>query len=499
MKNIYKVSLMALFMGFFSCDDATDIVQESELSEDLAYQTVDDLRSGLYGVYAAYGPDAGGNGDGDILVFNDLFTDNMRKGDSNTGQGVTEYNFTLQPLTPFVGTIWGNRYGTINYANRVLRAWDRIFPTLTSQDDIEAANEIKAQLLALRALCHFDLMCYFVEDYNALESPGVILMDFVPADVLDVFPRATVGESWDFINNDIEQATVLMGDTFDSVLEHGSGAAIYYLGPEAINAIHARIAIFQGDNEQALTLSTDLVSARPIATLTATVKYADIFNNDATSTEDIFRLPRRLSTDSSILNLYFFNAADDGGDPYYEVSKELYELYSDADVRKDVVVNPDFAPALLLEGKYKGNVDGKSPRMNDFKMIKSSEMQLIKAEAQARLGNLTGAAASVRLLRQRRITGSQLLPVYDDLQEALADVLLERRKELAFEGHRFLDLKRIGQEIGLGIDRNEEDCASFQATNCFLPAGDYRFTMPIPRSETSANPTIQQNTGYTNQ
>ena len=87
MKNIFRFGFLALFMATVSREDATDIIQEGELSEEAAYRTVDDLQSGLNGVYAQYGPDFGGNGLGDVILFNDLFTDNFKRGFQSNGQG----------------------------------------------------------------------------------------------------------------------------------------------------------------------------------------------------------------------------------------------------------------------------------------------------------------------------------------------------------------------------------------------------------------------------
>ena len=122
-------------------------------------------------------------------------------------------------------------------------------------------------------------------------------------------------------------------------------------------------------------------------------------------------------------------------------------------------------------------------------------MLLIRAEVQARGGMLTEAAATIKALRDSRYTGNAPAVNYSSTTVALTDILLERRRELAFEGHRYLDLKRLGGELNIGIDRDSRDCASFTAP-CNLPANDYRFTLPIPRSEINANPSIEQNPGY---
>ena len=130
-----------------------------------------------------------------------------------------------------------------------------------------------------------------------------------------------------------------------------------------------------------------------------------------------------------------------------------------------------------------------------IKIFRSSEMQFIVAECMARAGNLSGAANAIEELRDVRNDPTATPATYASLPAALTDILLERRKEFAFEGHRYLDLKRLGTELGIGISRNELDCASFSAP-CELQAGDYRFTLPIPRSEIAPNPSIEQNPGY---
>jgi hypothetical protein len=66
----------------------------------------------------------------------------------------------------------------------------------------------------------------------------------------------------------------------------------------------------------------------------------------------------------------------------------------------------------------------------------------------------------------------------------------ERFKELVYEGHRFFDLKRRS----LPVTRLAIDAPSPAGTS--LPAGNFRFTLPIPLPEVTANPTMTQNEGY---
>lgn len=505
MRNIFKLGFFALLFSVGACSDATDIIQESELDETTAFQTVADLNSGLNGVYAAYSPDAGGNGSGDAIFFNDLFTDNIKKGLASSGQGASEYAFILQPSNSTPESIWANRYGTINRINRVLRAYDRIYPTLDEGDvagtgeDQMGADLIKGQLLALRALCHLDLFEYFTPDYNNGAGLSVIKMDFVP-ELTDVYERNTVDEIVTFIKDDITQAYALLGDDF---VVGGVGNAVNYISTFAVMAIEARLAIDTGDNARAEFLTSALVdiNAVPLANPT---EYQAMFN-DTQNGEIIFSLARNPNTgDNGVANNWYANRVNRSGSPILEASQQLLTLFATSDVRRAVTFVPESDPdgsffdtptnnGIVLIGKYPGAAS--DFLVNDIKIFRASEMQLILAEAQARNGNLAGAAFSVQALRDKRVDPTATPAAYASLTAALTDILLERRKELAFEGHRYLDLKRLGTELGIGVSRFSSDAATFSApTN--LEAGSYKFTLPIPQSELNANSIITQNPGY---
>lgn len=493
MKKIFKFSLLALFLGFASCEDATDIIQESELGEEVAYRTLGDLQTGLNGVYAAYTPDSGSNGSGDAILFNDLFTDNMKRGQASTGQGNEVYGFFLQPGSQFPGTLFSNRYAVINFSNRLLRAYDRIVPGLTSDADVEAAERIKAQALTLRALAHFDLLQYFTEDYQDPSSLAVAILDVVP-ESNQVFPRNTAGEVYDFIIADLTEASSLIGD-FGEIAD-GNAVHPFYVNADVIDAIRARVALYQGDYALAGTLAADLLADHPI--VATTTDYFNMFVSDEPKSEQIFTLAR-LQGDNGIVGLYYANQATIDGSPFFEMSNGLLNTFSNDDIRRQLLletssnyVGLDSPDNILLIGKYRGSAADQT--VNHIKLIRSSEMLFILAETQARAGQLTEAANNIAALRAAR-TGATPTVNYATTTEALTDILLERRKELAFEGHRYLDLKRLGVELGIGINRNPTDCSSFSAS-CGLPSTDYRFTLPIPRNEIRANPTVQQNTGY---
>lgn len=111
-------------------------------------------------------------------------------------------------------------------------------------------------------------------------------------------------------------------------------------------------------------------------------------------------------------------------------------------------------------------------------------MVLIQAEALAH----TDLAAANRIFngfRSERIEGWENKE-YGTLDKFLDEVLLERRRELCYEGFRFFDMRRFGRSLYKPIIKKE------------LEVGNYRWLMPVPQGEMQGNPVIakQQNPGY---
>ncbi|WP_181368985.1 RagB/SusD family nutrient uptake outer membrane protein [Flavobacterium pallidum] len=510
MKKIVKTGLLLLLFGAVSCNDATDIIQDSELGDEAAFQTVADLQSGLYGAYSNYAPDAGGNGSGDAILLNDLFTDNLRKGHDNLGQGSTEYNFIIDPTTNQAESVWSSRYSTINSVNRVLRALDRIAPNLPVEDEVEieggedvaiedfpSAMKVKAQLLALRALSHLDLFEYYTVNYSNASDLSVIIMDHVPA-IEDQLERNTVAEVLAFIKADLAEAASLIGEANQGDL------SVNFINKNTIKAIQARLALVSGDYVLAGQLSAELVGDFPLAQPDT---YTPMFSRSLGAGEAgelIFSLIRR-PADSDIAANYYANGVSLAGNPFFEASQQLYDLYdlngdgSSDDIRRDTNITKtqdvDGNDVYLIT-KYPGTA--LTPLANDVPIFRSSEFLLIRAEAEARAGNLIAAANSIKQLTDARYTAdAPPTPVFGNVQQALTAILLERRKEFAFEGHRYLDLKRLGGELNIGVSRLDADAATFAAPKDLL-ANDHRFTLPIPQSELNGNNNITQNPGYTN-
>jgi hypothetical protein len=181
-----------------------------------------------------------------------------------------------------------------------------------------------------------------------------------------------------------------------------------------------------------------------------------------------------------------------GDDP---VTRNLYDTYSAADLRRDITIKvysattTPAAPANVVDplyvGKYKdpaATANGEGS--NNFPIIRYADVLLMYAEALNEQGaNNTDAYAIVNRLRNR----AGLADLTADLsQEQFRDsVHLERRLELAFEGHRRYDLIRTGKLV-----------AAINAQNPSIAIQPHQVIFPIPQNERDVNTKLSQNNGY---
>ncbi len=471
MKKISLILSLGALLAFTACDNARDIDPVDRLDEELAFQSVSDLLQGVDGMLDEYDPE-------DVITFSSRFSDDCRIGVDNGGQAVLDINLQLDPGRGIVANIWNGRYRTIGRANLIIAAAENIVPAANEVDDY---NFALGQCYVIRALSHLDLMALFAPDFQAgsLAVPYVTVVDAAgePA-------RNTVAEVVQFINDDLAAAGPLVAGNTD----------ITRVTSDVITAIRSRMALYTGDLAGANTFSTQLINAYPLADQ---LQYFDMFRDSdptgpADDVEVIWRF-RRVQTDFFPGGMFSFGARG----PFLEVSQELFNTLDADDIRQIIVVDQESAsdfPDELRVGKYFG-VPG-FPLLNDIKAFRVSEQYLIRAEVQARNSDLPGAAATIKQIRDARYGSAQPLPSYANLQEAIEDILLERRKELAYEGHRYIDLRRTTDITGEFITREEAlgDCGG--VTPCSVPPSDPRTTVPIPVAEIAGNSNMVQNPGY---
>jgi len=465
MKKIFLILTAAL--GFISCE--TEFLPNDQLAAATVYTSLKDLQDGMNGVMANYNPYP-------QIDFNSIFTDECKIGKDSGGQKVTLYNMQVTAAVN-ANDIWITNYRTINFANKIIVAAAGI-PTLTPAD-VAAKNNILAQCYALRAHCHLNLLSHYATTMADPSALGVIYLDFVPA-ATDELPRNTVGECFAKMTEDLNTAQALFTGASNKI----------FMNREAITFMRAKIALFTGDNAGAITHADALISQFGLATPT---EYVNMFADAGAGFEKevIFKAERK-GNNAFVGGIWYFTGT---GGAFMEMSNSMFDSFQTGDVRPSVLMWSTSVPAdnLHLIGKYLGS-EG-FPYMNDIKVMRVSEMHLVKAEAQAKLSQFTAAAATMQnYVNARYAAGSAPTKSYTTTQNAIIDILEERKLEFGFEGHRYVDIKRLRAISNTGIERSSLDCGG--AAPCELSPSDDRFTMPIPLAEMNANRVMVQNPGY---
>lgn len=467
LRNLLTVVFVAL--SVISCEDAYRVDPADEIIDLNAIRSIEDLERAMTGVYAGVGGQS-------FVEWSSMFTDECRKPSSNRGSGVQVHTWSINNGTNEPDGYYAGLYGTINRVNVVLARMDNV--VAVSQADIDAKERIAAELLTIRAMAHFDLLRFFATDYS---DPTALATPIVNGEIVfETLPRNTVGEVIDFVLGDLETA-------HQSLVTVGSNSDVTRVTPLAIQALRARISLYIKDYSSAVTYAQEVVNAIPLAA--NPTQYLDIWD-DANTAEIVFKL-KRVQGNGQIGRIY----KDADGTVLYNISNDLWAQFTNTDLRRAVgaLVETGSTLADLRVGKYSG--PSSNYGLADVKLFRVAEMYLILSEAHALKAtpDFAAAEAAINTLRASRRLAPTALPnlTFTSGADAIDKILLERRRELAFEGHRFFDLKRFGR----GVDR----IASDVVLNSFaedLPAGDYRFTLPIPQGAIFANSLLVQNPGY---
>lgn len=530
MKKISLLLLIAVGLLYTSCEDAYQIVQDGEFGESATFKTVEDMQLYLNEVYDRASVQ-------NEIGFTSIITDEVGTGNQNAGQNRDLYGFILNSNDTFAEGIWASQYILINYSNRLLRGAARVTPEAGEE---ALYNSIVAQAKALRAFGHFQLLTYFSTDLKDDSALGVILMNRVP-ELTEQLPRNTNGEVFALIESDLNDAYTNLIDPTASTVPNAKPWT--FISKNAINALRARMYAYRGNYPLALQYANQVIADSPALTLATPVPGGTVgstaWNNayynataptnpyrrmwaDFDRGEIIWSLDRPVGK-GSVASLFYFNRTNFTGGSYQDMGRNLFNLLEQgngangsSDIRRFAYIDPTSridqagytthtAPDYTTDPSYQLNdallIDkypGKSGAdlNNDLKVFRVSEMYFIRAEALVAAGDLPGAAAAIKAVRDARAFRAPfpVLPVYANATAAWADILLERRLELAYEGHRYIDLKRLGALAGVTIDRYTRDCELI--TTCSIDTDDYRFTAPLPISELNFNQQAEQNPGY---
>ena len=404
-----------------------------------------------------------------LPLYGDIIADNVFISTQNSNRYLAEFNYTYTNTNADMLGTWGEAYKAILRANNIINASVAPSPN---------ANQLKGEALTMRAIMYFNLVNWFAKQFavdpNAEAVPLVLAYDpfLQPA-------RVKVLEVYAQIDKDLSDAFGLLNGTKNSS----------YVTKYVARALQARVALFKGDWNGAKAAALDVANNGGY-TLATAANLVNYWKNPApvsNKLETIFEITNDAVNNNGTNALAYFYDQAGYGDAIG--SDDLYNLYSATDARKGLFITGTRASQTVrIVNKYPNTSNAADK--DDVKVIRYAEVLLTLAEAYYRLGDEANALVYLNMLAKQRdpsfagysSAGAQLL----------SDIILERRKELAFEGMRYLDLQRLQLDVvRVNINNNYVG-----VTPLTLPVDNFRRIFPIPQNERDANPEVTQNAGY---
>lgn len=459
--NIYKkITLLVAIVIIASSCSKLDLKPTDLISPDVSFRTIADINTGVIGAYAPV--------DNSSLTLSAIISDEATYPTENTVGNTDAFRWLYNGSSGSVTSFYYTNYVAIDRVNRVLAAMDKL--TFTGAD-VALAAQYKGELLALRAFLHFELLRAYASSYEN----GALGITYMEKSSLEYFARDKFEVVIAKAKADLIAAKALIPSTFADKTR---------ITKIAVSAIQARVALYEKNWADAITYSTEVINAVPLATKT---QFPGIWT-DLNDNEVIWKL-KRVSGDSRTGDFFFRQS---GSVVLYAPAFKLIPLYDQTnDIRYATYIKFDNTrtgtKSKYLVNKYIGG-NSSLPGLADVKQFRTGEMYLIRAEARAESSG--DAAGDINTLRAARING-YVNATFADKAALIAAVYEERYKELAFEGHRYFDLRRRN----MPIERVAADVAG-TASALTLPVSQAQYALPIPATEISINKNIVQNPKY---
>lgn len=464
---------------FTSCSDFLTEEPKQEQSNELTFATFDGVNKAAAAMYGMFQSDAWY--DGEFTLMSELRCGNAKNPTSVPGSGRyrtdTQWIYSDRSTSP----LWSYAYYTIARANNVINNLDDKVGVDATQQQV---NNVKAEALFIRALCYFDLVITYCQpyNYNATEDDkmGVPLVlvteNGKPA-------RDSKENVYNQIVADLLQAESIMAD--DYVRSGVTDKAATPTKP-AIQALLSRVYLYMNKWQEAADYATKVINNKKYELAPADA-YAAMFSAATAPAggEIIFEVygsdKNEYWDNSGWAHLPYMTTTDDEGS-HGDVcaTKDLYDLYSEGDVRKSMFKQHgnDYFPT-----KYSGKPKDSDPKFTNVPILRLSEMYLNRAEAIINGASIQGVTAESDLRKIATVRGAS--------QTAAATkqgVFDERRRELAFEGHITADYARCNKSM------TRKDFDDSKNKDVAFPS--YMWALPIPNRERTANPNVAQNPGY---
>lgn len=450
------LGLLLISLSFNACDDFVDIeIPSSQLTGAVVFDDRNTANAALADIYSK-------------LRDNGILTGSSIGASVNLGIYTDEliyYGMLNESISHIFDNVllannaiarqyWNDSYHQIYCANAVIEG---------CQSSTKLSEEDKMQFIGeatfIRALVHF----YLVNLYGSV--PFITTTNYEQNRLASRTLEAQVYEN---IVNDLNYAIELLPQNYLSQDRVRPNKAV-------AEALLARVYLYQEDWQQAELTASNVIDNPDYIWEEDLDK---IFLKESTTTIWQFS-PRLEGNNTSEASVFIFTS---GPPPFVGLSPDLVLEFDDSDLRKThwIKTVTDGTNTWYHANKYKQN-SNTGTSLEYSIVFRVAEQYLIRAEARARQGNLSGAQEDLNKIRNTAgLSDTSAITVNDIID----DIILQRKLEFFTEyGHRFFDLKRTGKaDTVLPLTKPGWDT--------------YDNLWPIPENELLSNPNMTQNPGY---
>lgn len=484
MKYTKYILIFSLLFSLHGCSDFLEQEPGTKISIDELLKNKQGVFNALTGLYTELEANVRGER---FAVYSDLQGGNIKfaptASGSNKGQISVPtnlkqiYSFEDLALNSNFKPFYDGSYDIINQANLILE----YTPLLTDATAIEK-NQIMAEAMTIRAYAHFLLSLVYSQDYNYTADASHLGIVYNTKSIkagIQYPARETLATTYNLIISDLKTAI----DNYSNTLVL-SGPAYSYFNINSAKALLARVYLQKSDWTNAYETANDVITNSGVKLVDKDNYLAEWEKPNLPISEILleFSIPKDSEGAVGASMASYFGYTSPTDYTPYTASNDLINLYENTDIRKQLFLTQTLSTlGFITDVNY--NFTKKFQNNAGYVAFRLSEMYLIRAEAALETNRANEAMTDINTIRAR--ANASLLTNTNNLKE---DILLERRKELCFEGHLFFDLTRNHKDIS----RND-GCI---ATSCSITYPSLKFVLPIPTFNTNLNPNLQPNESY---
>lgn len=511
MKQIRYIFIACMASMLFSCSsDYLDTTPTASVSPSVIFETTDNAKLAINGICkmmtTQYLESQGFNGEGTIKTYYGNYPGNDYQRCQLTGWApLMNSTYHERSTSIYCYYPWYYYYKIIGNANTVIANIDA-----AEGSDADKAF-IKAQALTFRAYSFLMLSQIYShrwKDSNEGASRGIVLRTDVSTDSMSY---STLGETYAQIYADLDEAIAdftASGEDRDADDNYSPNLNVAY-------AVYARAALTREDWSNAAKYAQ---MAREGYPLMSASEYKDGGFN---TPNDEWIWSVYSSSEETLYYYQYFayegsnSSASIARNYPAAISKELYDVIPETDIRKDMFLDPKeyayntstsvagtdlntYAKSKYGDKLYSTSIvcaymqfktqNTDQPGVGQLNLFRSSEMYLIQAEADCHLGK--DAEAQQLLQTLTRDSGrDEAYTCTKTGDELLEEVRLYRRIELWGEGFDWFDYKRWGITM---VRHSAEDGGSFNINFVIsqAPEDNNYWTWVIPNKEIDYNAAI---------